>query len=372
MSAGPNGVPSVPAATPPVSATPPPAPAVVPAPPAPQPTPQIDYVPRNPQTGQPVQTPAAPSAQPSFEDQMASRIRTDLAKTYGVPVEQFPSDYHSLLQIQAGAISVMNKQREEQLRANAVPPTQTTQPTNTQTQVDPLAELPQPPGWERMLVQNKQTGQWDPVHPNFADVARVANYNEGVRISRQHAMNQGRLLPEQQKSVEQIVNERMAQEREGLRGKMFMDHYSKELYEYNQDGSKRTQFNPATGKAEDVPSALGIEMRAAAEELRKSGARYDSAADLAEVALTWARERVKLKQATAAQQAGQQPPAQVQQNRDLQDLLNNHQRSGTTPVANSNSSAVPFLDMRSALRADLQHLPDNADHNTLAKALGFV
>jgi len=330
-------------------------------------TPQVQYQQINSQTGQPIAQPQAPQQQQQqiSDDVIATRLRSDLAQRLNVPIDHLPSDYKSIMDINAGAYSLMQRQMAER-QAQSLPQQQPPQVVQQQTQTSPLAEKQLPPGWQN-FVQKDQTGQWQPTHPTFMAVAQDANYNESVRAARTNALNQGQLLPEQQQSIETMMQARLSEEREKMRGEMFMNQYGNELYETNPDGTRRTQLNPSSMQSEDLPSALGMEMRAAAMEIRNSGARFDSATDLANMALKIARERVKMKQAA-------QPPAQTQQTpqaRDLQDLLNNHQRAGTTTGSNLNTAPQQFKDFRSELRSVLQNVPDGASGMDLARAIGF-
>ena len=330
-------------------------------------TPQVQYQPIDPRTGQiipPQQQQQAPQQPQISEEVLANRLRSDLATTFNLPASELPTDYQSLLRINAGAFKIMQQQQQQQAQQSMPKPPEVVQ---QRVQADPLAEKQLPPGWQN-LVQKDASGQWQPTSPHFMQIAQDANYNEMVRESRKNALSSGQLLPEHQQSIEQIVSQRLAVEREQLRGEMFLKEYRKDLYETNPDGTIKTSIDPMTMQQVEVRTPLGMEMRAAAEELKKSGARFDSAVDLANMALTIARERIKVKQ---AQQPQQMQPQQPQYNRDLQDLLNGHQRSGTSQAGTVNTAPQQFRDFRSEMRSVLQNVPDNASGMELAKALGL-
>jgi hypothetical protein len=296
---------------------------------------------------------------------MASRLRSDMAASFNIPAEQLPNNYQELLRIQAGAIAAVRNRQAEERNASMPKPQETV--AQTQTQQSPLAEKQLPPGWQN-LVQKDQQGQWQPTHPHFMQIAQDANYNEGIRVQRQQAVNAGQLLPEQQKSIEQIVNERLAVEREQLRGEAFLNANRKELYELNPDGTVKQNYDPLTGNSVDVRTPLGIEMKKQAEYLKNRGARFDSAIDLANMALEMAR-------VTLNAQKQQQPPTQVQNQpqpyNDLQDLLDGHKRSGSNGATTYNTAPNQFKDFKSEMRSALQNFPDNSSGMELAKALGF-
>ena len=339
------------------------------APPQQQPaTPRVEYRPVDPNTGQIAapqnQQPA--QSQPQVTDEMmASRLRSDMASTFNVPADQLPGDYQSLLRMQANAVAMIQRRQAEERNASMPKPQETV--VTTQTQQSPLVEKQLPPGWQN-LVQKDQQGQWQPTHPHFMQIAQDANYNEGIRVQRQQAVNAGQLLPEQQKSIEQIVNERLAVEREQLRGEAFLNANRKELYELNPDGTVKQNYDPLTGNSVDVRTPLGIEMKKQAEYLKNRGARFDSAIDLANMALEMAR-------VTLNAQKQQQPPTQVQNQpqpyNDLQDLLDGHKRSGSNGATTYNTAPNQFKDFKSEMRSALQNFPDNASGMELAKALGF-
>lgn len=339
------------------------------APPSQPTTPQVQYQNINPNTGQPVTPPPQQQTQqPQIsEEALATRLRSDLAQNFNISVDQLPSDYQGLLRINAGAYALMQRQQAEQnnrsLPNNQPPPPQ--QPQN-QPPANPLAERPMAPGWQNH-VQKDANGQWQPTHPHFNSIAQDANYNESIRHARSNAVTSGQLLPEHTQSIEQIVQQRMAAERESIRGEMFINQHAAELYQMNEDGTRRTQINPQTMQPEDMATPLGVEMRAAAAELRGSGATFNSPVDLATMAMKIAKERVKARQQMT-------PPAQVPpnpQHKDLQDLLNSHQRSGTTSTGTVNTAPQQFKDFRSELRSVLQNIPDGASGMELAKAIGF-
>ena len=330
-------------------------------------TPRVEYRQVDPSTGQIAapqnQQPA--QSQPQVTDEMmASRLRADMASTFNMPADQLPGDYQSLLRMQANAVAMIQRRQAEERNASMPKPQETVQ---TQTQQSPLVEKQLPPGWQN-LVQKDQNGQWQPTHPHFMQIAQDANYNEGIRVQRQQAVNAGQLLPEQQKSIEQIVNERLAVEREQLRGEAFLNANRKELYELNPDGTVKQNYDPLTGNSVDVRTPLGIEMKKQAEYLKNRGARFDSAIDLANMALEMAR-------VTLNAQKAQQPPAQVQTQpqpyNDLQDLLDGHKRSGSNGATTYNTAPNQFKDFKSEMRSALQNFPDNASGMELAKALGF-
>ena len=338
-------------------------------------TPQIQYAQIDSRTGTPIQQrQAAPQTQAVDQNVIAAQLRNDLAASFNLPPESLPTDYSQLLRITAGAYAIMNRQKEQQnqYQQPIQQPAQTQVPTTQQTPANnPLQEIPMQPGWQSLVTKDQQSGQWVPLHPNFQHVAQAANYNDGVSAARIGALKQGQLLPEQQKAIDDMMQERLQQEREVMRGQLFMEQHEKELYQTNPDGSRVKRINPVNMQYEDVPSELGIEMRAAADELRKSGALYTSGVDLANTALKWAKERLKVRQQMqqGQQQQQQQVPAQ---NKDLQDLLNTHKQVGTNAVANYNTTQAPYPDLRSSLRADLQNVPDNADFMTFAKTLGMT
>lgn len=330
-------------------------------------TPQVQYQPIDPRTGQitqPQQT-QQPQQQQISEEAIAARLRNDLAASFNLNPNDLPSSYAELLRINAGAVKIMQRQQMEQQQAS-LPPRQP-EVVQAQTQTSPLVEKQLPPGWQN-LVQKDASGQWQPTSPHFLQIAQDANYNEAIRESRRNALTSGQLLPEHQQSVEQIVNQRLAVEREQLRGEMFINQHRADLYELNPDGTVKTQIDPMTMQPAEVRTPLGIEMRSVAEELKKYGARFDSAVDLANMALTIAKERVKLKQ---AQQPQNMQPQQPQYNRDLQNLLDNHQKSGAAQAGTVNTAPQQFKDFRSEMRSVLQNVPDNASSMELAKALGL-
>jgi len=331
-------------------------------------TPRVEYRPVDPNTGQ-ITTPQnqqPAQSQPQITDEMmATRLRSDMAASFNIPAEQLPNNYQELLRIQAGAIAAVRNRQAEERNASMPKPQETV--AQTQTQQSPLAEKQLPPGWQNM-VSRDQNGQWQPNSPYHMEIAKDANYNESVRQRRQEAVNAGQLLPEQQKSIEQMVNERMAVEREQLRGEAFLNANRKELYELNPDGSVKQNYDPLTGNSVDVRTPLGIEMKKQAEYLKNRGARFDSAIDLANMALEMAR-------VTLNAQKAQQPPAQVQNQpqpyNDLQDLLDGHKRSGSNGATTYNTAPNQFKDFKSEMRSALQNFPDNASGMELAKALGF-
>jgi len=331
-------------------------------------TPRVEYRPVDPATGQ-IATPQnqqPAQSQPQITDEMmATRLRSDMAASFNIPAEQLPNNYQELLRIQAGAIAAVRNRQAEERNASMPKPQETV--AQTQTQQSPLSEKQLPPGWQN-LVQKDQNGQWQPTHPHFMQIAQDANYNEGIRVQRQQAVNAGQLLPEQQKTIEQIVNERLAVEREQLRGEAFLNANRKELYELNHDGSVKQNYDPLTGNSVDVRTPLGIEMKKQAEYLKNRGARFDSAIDLANMALEMAR-------VTLNAQKAQQPPTQVQNQpqpyNDLQDLLDGHKRSGSNGATTYNTAPNQFKDFKSEMRSALQNFPDNASGMELAKALGF-
>jgi len=332
-------------------------------------TPQVQYQPIDPRTGQivqPQQTQQQASQQSQIsEEALANRLRNDLATTFNLPASELPTDYQSLLRINAGAFKIMQQQQQQQTQQSLPKPPEVVQ---QRTQSDPLAEKQLPPGWQN-LVRQDASGQWQPTSPHFMQIAQDANYNEMVRESRKNALSSGQFLLEHQQTIEQIVNQRLAVEREQLRGEMFLNQHRNELYETNPDGSVKMQIDPMTMQQVEARTPLGLEMRAAAEELKKYGARFDSAVDLANMALTIARERIKVKQAQQPQNI--QQPQQPQYNKDLQELLNGHQRSGTTQAGTVNTAPQQFRDFRSEMRSVLQNVPDNASGMELAKALGL-
>jgi len=331
-------------------------------------TPRVEYRPVDPNTGQ-IATPQnqqPAQSQPQITDEMmATRLRSDMAASFNIPAEQLPNNYQELLRIQAGAIAAVRNRQAEERNASMPKPQETV--AQTQTQQSPLAEKQLPPGWQNM-VSRDQNGQWQPNSPYHMEIAKDANYNESVRQRRQEAVNAGQLLPEQQKSIEQMVNERMAVEREQLRGEAFLNANRKELYELNPDGSVKQNYDPLTGNSVDVRTPLGIEMKKQAEYLKNRGARFDSAIDLANMALEMAR-------VTLNAQKQQQPPTQVQNQpqpyNDLQDLLDGHKRSGSNGATTYNTAPNQFKDFKSEMRSALQNFPDNASGMELAKALGF-
>lgn len=323
-------------------------------------TPQFNILPVNPQTGrveQPQQT-QQPSQQQAQSDQF-SAFRQSVATSLGVSLNDVPSDPAALTQIVHGGWQAAQKLRQMEQQG-----TQPQQPAQTQQQApNPLQPKQMAPGWERMVVKNQQTGVFEPVHPNFQSVAADANYNEGVYIQRNNALNQGQMLPEQQQSVKEIVAQQLAKEREELRASMFMEANESKLYELNPDGSRRQQVN-AQGQLEPVASELGIEMRNAAQEIVSSGAQFQSQHDLAKYALKIAEGRLKIKQAQAQQNngTGNGPPSQAQpQYNDLAGLLRNHTQSGNQGGGNMNT--VPQQrsvgDLRTEYRSTLAQLPDN-------------
>ena len=331
-------------------------------------TPRVEYRPVDPNTGQiaaPQNTQPAQSQPQVTDEMMATRLRSDMASTFNVPVDQLPGDYQSLLRMQANAVAMIQRRQAEERNASMPKPQETV--AQAQTQQSPLAEKQLPPGWQNM-VSRDQNGQWQPNSPYHMEIAKDANYNESVRQRRQEAVNAGQLLPEQQKSIEQMVNERMAVEREQLRGEAFLNANRKELYELNPDGSVKQNYDPLTGNSVDVRTPLGIEMKKQAEYLKNRGARFDSAIDLANMALEMAR-------VTLNAQKAQQPPAQVQTQpqpyNDLQDLLDGHKRSGSNGATTYNTTPNQFKDFKSEMRSALQNFPDNASGMELAKALGF-
>jgi len=331
-------------------------------------TPRVEYRPVDQNTGQ-ITTPQnqqPAQSQPQITDEMmATRLRSDMAASFNIPAEQLPNNYQELLRIQAGAIAAVRNRQAEERNASMPKPQETV--AQTQTQQSPLAEKQLPPGWQNM-VSRDQNGQWQPNSPYHMEIAKDANYNESVRQRRQEAVNAGQLLPEQQKSIEQMVNERMAVEREQLRGEAFLNANRKELYELNPDGSVKQNYDPLTGNSVDVRTPLGIEMKKQAEYLKNRGARFDSAIDLANMALEMAR-------VTLNAQKQQQPPTQVQNQpqpyNDLQDLLDGHKRSGSNGATTYNTAPNQFKDFKSEMRSALQNFPDNSSGMELAKALGF-
>lgn len=325
-------------------------------------TPQFNILPVNPQTGrveQPQQT-QQPSQQQSQADQF-SAFRQSVAASLGVSLNDVPSDPAALTQIVSGGWQAAQKLRQmEQQGTQQQPPAQTQQQAPNPLQPKQMAS-----GWERLVAKNAQ-GVYEPIHPNFQSVAADANYNEGVYIQRNNALNQGQMLPEQQQSVKEIVAQQLAKEREELRASMFMEANESKLYELNPDGSRRQQVN-AQGQLEPVPSELGIEMRNAAQEIQQSGAQFQSQHDLAKYALKIAEGRLKIKQAQAQQSngtAGNGPPSQAQpQYNDLAGLLRNHTQSGNQGGGNMNTVQQPHQmggrDARADWRSTLAQMPDN-------------
>lgn len=359
-------------------AAPPPAPAVpqqvAPPPiPTPQPTPVVNYVPA-PTPQAPGTPPPAPQPAPTPQLDSFATLRHQVAQHLGIRPEEVPSDPTIIAKAIAGGYQASQRLQAIEAQRNQPQPGQfgpTTipsgQPQANGQPTNPLAFVPMVPGWETMVSFNQQTKQYEPVHQNFATVAQAANYNEYVKGARSAASNQGQLLPEQQQSVDQIVQSRLAQQREVMAGEMFMEQNGKDLFEHDAQGNRVKELNIATGNYEDKPSELGIELRAAAAEL-KASANFNSQADLAKLALKLAKERIKLKQSATPPATQQQ---QTVQNRDLETLLAQHQQAGARGVANVTGVSRPIMDVRSALRNDLASMPENASGVEYARALGF-
>lgn len=321
--------------------------------PATQPTPGYQVAHINPQTGQPY-TPAQPAApaQPQTQADAFTQFRQQVATSLGVSVNDIPSDPAGLNKIVVGGYSAAQRLRQmEQQNLQPQPPASPVAP-----QPGPLEPKPMAPGWDRMVQRNAQ-GVFEPLHPSYASIAQDANYNEGVYAQRAVALNQGQMLPEQQKTVQEIVQQTLAKEREELRASMFMEANEKKLFALNPDGSRQTQLDINTGRQVPVPSELGIEMQQAAREIVESGAQFNSQHDLAKYALKIAEGRLQQKQAQQQQVA---PPSQAQpMNNDLATLLNNHRQAGNTGVSNVNTlPQARSQDPRADFRALLQSVPD--------------
>lgn len=270
----------------------------------------------------------------------------------GVQINEVPSDPAQLAKVVHGGYAAA--QRLQQLQASQQPPApaQPVQPA----QVNPLQPKPMAPGWDRMVQKNAQ-GVYEPVHPNFANVAQDANYNEGVFAQRSVALNQGQMLPEQQQTVQQIVQQTLAKEREELKASMFMEANEQKLFAFNPDGSRQTQIDMQTGKSVPVASELGVEMQNAAREIVESGAQFNSQHDLAKYALKIAEGRLKQKQAQNQPQGG--PPSHVKEPvNDLANLFQAHRQVGNTAGSNLNTLPQRSDDPRADFRTMMQSVPD--------------
>lgn len=322
----------------------------------PQPTPQFNILPANP-NGPTVQQ--QPPQQPAQTNQQAAEIaqlRQQIATGLGVQVDQVPSDIPSLAKIVQGGWYAAQKM--EQLQKQ--PPVPAPQPQPQAQPQDRLSPRPMDAGWERM-VQKDQNGVYQPVHPNFASVAADANYNEGVYAARSMAINQGQFLPEQQKSVKDVVAQELAREREALRAEMFMEANESKLFVMNQDGTRKMEVQP-DGSLQPARTEIGLEMIKAAQEVLQEGAQFASQHDLAKYALKVAEGRIRMKQQHSQQQQQDQqhqtPPAY----NDLSALLNGHRQSGNAGGGNINTlPAQTTNDLRTNMRAILKGAPQNGN-----------
>lgn len=333
----------------------------VPTQPAAPATPQVPYAQVGP-TGQPVAAPAAPAQTQQQVNELA-QLRQGIAQDLQIDVSQVPSDMASLRKIVVGGYAAAN--RLQQMGTVQQPPAPT-QPTPAATQPsNPMQLHSMPPGWET-LVERAQDGSFTPKHPSFAEVARMANHNAGAAVLRQNASNNGQLLPEQQQSVEQIVQERMAQQRQQWEEDSFFEQNGSTLFKTDANGNYMQEIDPATMQPQKALTDVGMEMKQVAAELLQKRIKFDSRADFAKYTLQIAQERIKNRQQVQPAQT-----QQTQQTNDLASLLAGHQQSGAARVANSQNAPIQYADMRSELRSGLQNAPVNANGVDFARMLGL-
>lgn len=322
----------------------------------PQPTPQFNIFPTGPD-GRP-QVPQQPAAQQTTQQQNEiAQLRQQIAAGLNVQLDQVPSDVASLAKIVQGGYFAAN--RLEQMKSQQTPAAQPVQQPQQQPGQQPDQFTPRQmyPGWERM-VERAPDGTYKPVHPNFASVAADANYNEGVYAARTMAVTQGQFLPEQKASVEEIITQKLEQERESMRASLFMEANEQKLFVMNPDGTRKMEVQP-DGSVAPARTELGMEMISVAQEILQSGAQFNSQHDLAKYALKVAEGRIRMKQ--QQNQQTEQQPQQTAHN-DLAALLNSHRQSGNAGGGNINTiPAPPTNDLRTNLRAILKGAPMNGN-----------
>lgn len=329
-------------------------------------TPQVQYQQVTP-AGQPIQQQqAAPAPTQQQTASELAQFRQQVAQGLGVDVNQVPNDIPSLTKIVIGGYAA--SQRLQQMGTVTQPAAPTQPATAAAAQQPTLMQMHQmPPNWQQLVTQ-QQDGTYVPNHPSLAAVAQMANHNAGAALVRARASESGQLLPEQQQTVEQIVQERLNQQREQWAEESFFEQHGNTLFKTDANGNYVQEIDPVTMQPQKALTEVGQEMKTVAAELMQKRIKFDSRADFAKFTLQIAQDRIKNRQ-QQTQAAQTQSP--TQQNNDLASLLAGHQQSGSARVTNSQTTPIQYADMRTELRSGLQNAPPNANGVDFARMLGL-
>jgi hypothetical protein len=325
------------------------------------------FMPVNPGANQ-TQTPAPQQTQQQADGLLA--VRQQIAQATGYSLDQVPNDPQTISKIVLGGLGA---QRElERMRGQQPAPQQTPAPASPQQQ---LQQVAMPPGWEQMVTFDAEAQAYKPTHQAFGSVAQMANQNYAASRMRQNVVQSGNLLPEHEQKIQSLVEQQVNARLEKQRQDDFIASHGPELFEH-ENGQKKTQWNPMTGKQEPVMSQFGQAFNEAADELLASGAQFASQHQLAQLAYKIAKDRTKANQPVQQPQQGFQQQVPQHGNPDLEALFSSHRQAATQRMTGVNgnphpTTGNPTLDLRAQLRNALSAAPEVGNGTDFARQLGW-